>query len=69
MCFYINIIYFKKVAYFDDHTKLSADAEGMYFKLYMNGLEPGRYYKLLFKHNNNDGITVHDEDCYFKVVE
>ena len=54
---------------FDDHTKLSADAEGMYFKLYMNGLEPGRYYKLLFKHNNNDGITVHDEDCYFKVVE
>jgi len=54
---------------FDDHTKLSADSEGMYFKLYMNGLEPGRYYKLLFKHENNDGITVYNEDCYFKVVE
>jgi len=54
---------------FDNHTKLSADAEGMYFKLYMNGLEPGRYYKLLFKHNNNNGITIYDEDCYFKVVD
>ncbi len=54
---------------FDNHTKLSADSEGMYFKLYMNGLEPGRYYKLLFKHENNDGITVYDEDCYFKVIE
>jgi len=54
---------------FDNHTKLSADSEGMYFKLYMNGLEPGRYYKLLFKHENNDGITVYDEDCYFKVNE
>ena len=41
---------------FDDHTKLSADSEGMYFKLYMNGLQEERYYKLLFKHENSDGI-------------
>lgn len=54
---------------FDDHTKLSADSEGMYFKLYMNGLQAERYYKLLIKHNNNDGVTIYDEDYYFKIVK
>lgn len=54
---------------FDEHTKLSADSEGMYFKLYMNGLQSDRYYKLLFKHTNNDGINIYDEDYYFKVVK
>ena len=34
----------------------------------MNGLQAERYYKLLFKHENEDGITVYDEDYYFKVV-
>ena len=54
---------------FDDHTKLSADAEGMYFKMYMSGLQKERYYKLLFKHENNDGITIYDEKCYFKIAK
>ncbi len=54
---------------FDNGTKLSADSEGMYFKIYMNGLQEGRYYKLLFKHKNNDGIRVYDENYYFKVVK
>lgn len=54
---------------FDDGTKLSADSEGMYFKMYMNGLQEERYYKLLFKHENNDGIKVFDENCYFKIVK
>lgn len=53
---------------FDDHTKLSADSQGMYFKFYMNGLEAERYYRLLFKHENEDGIVIYDEDYYFKVV-
>lgn len=54
---------------FDEHTKLSADSEGMYFKLYMNGLQKERYYKLLFKHENNDGITIYDENYYFKITK
>jgi len=54
---------------FDQNTKLSADSEGMYFKMYMNGLQEERYYKLLFKHENNDGIRVYDEDCYFKIIK
>lgn len=53
---------------FDDHTKLSADSQGMYFKIYMNGLEAERYYRLLFKHENNDGIVIYDDDYYFKVI-
>ena len=54
---------------FDNDTKLSADSEGMYFKMYMNGLQEERYYKILFKHKNNDGIKVFDENCYFKIVK
>ena len=51
----------------DDNTKISADGNGMYFKVYMNGLQPERYYRLLFKHINNDGTTVYDNDYHFKV--
>jgi len=54
---------------FGEESKLSADAEGMHFKLYMQGLQEERYYKLLFKHENNDGIQVYDDDYYFKVVK
>ena len=58
----------REIIPFDDYTKLSADNEGMYFKLYMKGLQPERYYRLLFKHINNDGTTIYDNDYYFKVV-
>ena len=52
----------------DDFTKMSADSEGMYFKLYMKGLQPERYYRILFKHKNDDGTTIYDNDYHFKVV-
>ena len=54
---------------FGETSKLSADSEGMHFKIYMNGLQEERYYKLLFKHENNDGIQVYDDNYYFKVVK
>ena len=54
---------------FDDNfTKLSADNEGMFFKIYMKGLQPERYYRILFKHKNNEGITIYDDDYHFKVI-
>jgi len=53
---------------FSSHSKLSADNEGMYFDLLMNGLQAERYYKLLFKHENEDGITVYDNNYYFKII-
>ena len=49
-------------------TKLSADSEGMYFDLYMDGLQPERYYKLMFRSDLNDGIKIFDEDYIFKVI-
>ena len=52
----------------DDFTKLSSDNEGMYFKLYMKGLQPERYYRMLFKHINNDGTEIFDNNYHFKVV-
>lgn len=32
-----------------NYTKISADSESSYFDIYMNGLEPERYYKLVIK--------------------
>ena len=52
----------------DNFTKMSADSEGMYFKIYMKGLQPERYYRLLFKHKNNDGTVIYDNKYHFKVV-
>ena len=49
-------------------TKLSADSEGMYFDLYMEGFQPERFYKIMFRSDNNDGIQIFDEDYFFKIV-
>ena len=51
-----------------DYTKLSADSDGMYFDLFMEGFQPERYYKLMFRSDNNDGIQIFDEDYFFKVI-
>ncbi len=54
---------------FDNNfTKLSADSEGMYFKLYMKSLQPERYYRILFKHTNNDSTEIFDDNYHFKVI-
>tara|TARA_Y100000592_G_scaffold4336_1_gene6295 strand:+ start:127 stop:1287 length:1161 start_codon:yes stop_codon:yes gene_type:complete len=59
----------EEVIPFDNNfTKLSADDEGMFFKIFMNGLQPERYYRVLFKHTNNDGTMVYDNNYHFKVV-
>ena len=52
----------------DTFTKLSADNKGMYFKVYMKGLQPERYYRILLKHINHDGTTIYDDKYFFKVV-
>jgi hypothetical protein len=50
------------------YTKISCDASGSYFDVYMNGLQPERYYKLLFKTILSNGETIiFDENYYFKV--
>ena len=52
----------------NDFTKLSADDDGMFFKLFMKGLQPERYYRILFNHTNNEGTKVYDDNYHFKVV-
>ena len=49
-------------------TKLSADDDGMFFKLFMQGLQLERYYRILFKHTNKEGTKVYDNNYHFKVV-
>jgi len=57
------------VDYDTNYTKISCDSSGNYFDIYMNGLEPERYYKLLFKSIFATGETVvSDDNHYFKVI-
>ena len=52
-----------------NYTKISSDGQGSYLNLYMNGLEPERYYKLLIKTNLSSGELIDvDNDCIFKIV-
>ena len=54
---------------FDNNfTKLSTDDDGMFFKIFMQGLQPERYYRILFKHTNNEGTRIYDNNYHFKVV-
>ena len=52
----------------NNNTKLSADDEGMFFKIFMNGLQPERYYRVLFKHTNNESTKIYDDNYFFKVI-
>ena len=56
------------VDYDTTYTKLSSDVNGNYFDIYMNGLEPERYYKILIKTNINGSTIVYDDSYYFKVI-
>jgi hypothetical protein len=57
------------VDYDTSYTKISCDSNGNYFDIYMNGLEPERYYKLSFKTVLSNGETIiSDDNYYFKVI-
>ena len=56
------------VDYDTTYTQLSSDSEGNYFDVYMNGLEPERYFKVCIKTNINGSTLILDDDYYFKVV-
>ena len=49
-------------------TKISCDSQGNYFDIYMNGLEPERYYKILVKTTINGSTIVKDDNYYFKII-
>jgi len=49
-------------------TKISRNSTGNYFDMYMEGLEPERYYRVLIKSEIDGSTNVIDEDLVFKVV-
>jgi hypothetical protein len=49
-------------------TQISADEKSSYFDLYMNGLEPERYYKILVKSTIDGTVQMFDDEYYFKVI-
>ena len=56
------------IDYDSTYTQLSSDGKGNYFDLYMNGLEPERYYKVCVKTIINGTTLILDDNYYFKVV-
>lgn len=58
---------------FDDYSKVSCDSTGNYFNLWMNGLQPERYYKVVIKVVSGSGTAnetaqYFDEGWNFKVT-
>lgn len=49
-------------------TKISCDSQGGYFDVYMDGLQPERYYRILVKTTLDGSTTVIDNQNVFKVV-
>ena len=60
----LKIVEFDNVA-----TKLSNDTTSSFFRMYMNGLEPDRYYKIQVKSTIDSGTYIYDDDYYFKVLQ
>lgn len=51
-----------------EYTKVSADNTSSYFDIYMDALQPERYYRLLIKTTLNGSTVVLDNKNVFKVV-
>ena len=57
------------VDYDNNYTKISCDATGSYFDLYMTGLEPERYYRILLKTVLPSGESIEfDNNDTFKII-
>lgn len=52
----------------NEYTRISADATGSYFNVYMKGFEPERYYQILLKVPIGNEVIILDNDYYFKVI-
>lgn len=50
-------------------TKVSCDSNGSFFDVYMDGLQPERYYRILVKTTLDGSTTVIDGQNIFKVVQ
>jgi hypothetical protein len=54
---------------FDNNfTQLSADTTSSYFDIYMNGLQPERYYQILIKTTIAGTTIIYNNNYYFKII-
>tara|TARA_B100001123_G_scaffold353723_1_gene405855 strand:+ start:92 stop:1231 length:1140 start_codon:yes stop_codon:yes gene_type:complete len=53
---------------YDSYTGISCDSNGNYFKLKLNGLQPERFYKIIYKTTVSGSVNYYDNDFSFKVV-
>ena len=51
-----------------NYTQISADSTSNYFDIYMNGLQPERYYKILIKTTIQGSTIILDNNYYFKII-
>lgn len=56
------------VDFSEEFTKVSCDESGPFFDLYMQGLQPENYYRLLLKVPFNGLVKIYDKGNVFKVV-
>ena len=52
----------------ENYTKIVYDPTSNYFDIYMAGLQPERYYKILIQTTISGSTLVKDDNYYFKVV-
>jgi hypothetical protein len=52
----------------DSYTKISCDSDGNYFDVWMEGMQPERYYRFILKVEQNKLVEFFDNDYLFKVV-
>jgi hypothetical protein len=52
----------------EEFTQISCDPTSSYFTLYMNGLEPERYYEILIKTTVDGNTIIKDDQYYFKII-
>ena len=50
------------------YTKVSCDSTGPYFDVWMSGLQPERYYRVLVKTELDGATTIINNDATFKVI-
>ena len=56
------------VPFSTDFTKISCDPTGPFFDVYMDGLQPERYYRILVKTELDSSTVVINNDNVFKIV-
>jgi len=50
------------------YTQISVDSSGSYFNLHLNGMEPERLYRILFKIVKGSIETVYDKNYTFRII-